>query len=107
MAVPTVGEIIAKDIFELLKIEKISDEQKQQLFQTMINTVQARVAARIAALLNEAEAKKFKDLAEAGKTDELKDFLEKQNLDLQKIVGEEAIRYKVEISQLIGLAESK
>lgn len=105
--IPSVKDILDKDLFELLGIENASDEQKQALLITMINTVDARVANRVASLLSDDDAEKFKQLADAGDSDALVDFLVKKEIDLPQIVSEEATRYRVEVAQLLSLAEKE
>lgn len=103
--IPSVEEILEKDIFELLGIENASDEQKQELLQTMTTTIEARVVNRVAEMLDDTAAKNFQEIAEAGDADKLVNFLVEQKIDLPQIVSEEATRHRVEVVQLIKLAE--
>lgn len=105
MALPSVEEILEKDIFELLGVEAADDAKKQALIETMTRTVEARVVTRVADVLSEDEAEKFKELAEAGNADKLVDFLVKKEIDLPQIISEEATRHRVEVVELVKLAE--
>ncbi len=105
--IPSVKEILEKDLFELLGIEKASDEQKQALLISMINTVDARVANRVASFLSDDDAERFQQLANDGDSDGLVDFLVKKGIDLPQIVSEEVTRYRVEVAQLLSLVEKE
>ncbi len=105
--IPSVEEILEKDIFELLDIDGASDERKQQLIQTMVTTVEARVVNRVAELLSDTEADEFKRVAEAGDPQKLADFLVETEIDLPRIVSEEATKHRIEVVQLIKLAENQ
>ena len=104
MAGATSKDLLEKDIFKLLDIEDVSDEKKQELFQTMMNTVDARAMTRMASELSEKEVEEFTKVAEENDPQKLKNWLETKKIDLPKIVTEEAIRYRVEITELINLS---
>lgn len=106
MALPTVEEILEKDIFELLGVANTSAEEKQALLAKLTSVVDARVINRVAELLSEKEAEEFATLAEAGDGQKLADFLVDKEIDLAQIVSEEATKYRVEFVQLVKLAES-
>jgi len=107
MALPTVEELLEKDIFQLLEIEGADEATKKQIFQTMLNTVNARAINRVASLLTEKEAEEFKELAERGDPPKLQHWLDEREIDLPKIITEEAIRYRTEIVSLISSADKK
>ena len=70
-----VDDLLDKDIFELLGIENAGEDRKEEIFNRMIQTVNMRVATRIASMLTQEEATKFQDLAESGNADALAEFL--------------------------------
>ena len=105
MALPSVQEILEKDIFELLGVSKVNDDKKDALIAQMTNIVDARVINRVAELLDEKEADQFQKIAESGDAQKLVDFLVEQEIDLPQIVSEEATKFRVEFVQLIKLAE--
>lgn len=105
MALPTVEEILKKDIFELLKIDSADEQTKSQILKTMTNTIDARVTARVADLLDDKDSQSFKEIAEKGNPEDIVQFLVDKKIDLPLIVSEEATKYKVETAHLFGLLE--
>ena len=100
-----VDDLLDKDIFELLGIENAGEDRKEEIFNRMIQTVNMRVATRIASMLTQEEATKFQDLAESGNADALAEFLTEKDIDLPNLVAEEATRYRVEMVTLVKMAE--
>ncbi|MEK7202060.1 MAG: DUF5663 domain-containing protein [Patescibacteria group bacterium] len=107
MALPSLQEILEKDIFELLEIEGATPEKKQALLETMTTTIEARVVNRVAEMLDDKSAEVFKEISEAGDSQKLVDFFVDHQIDLPQIVSEEATKHRVEVVQLIKLAESQ
>ncbi|MEX0805448.1 MAG: DUF5663 domain-containing protein [Candidatus Binatia bacterium] len=105
--IPTVDDILKKDLFELLGVEKASDEEKEALVATMTKTVDARVALRVASMLSEEDTNAFQQLADSGDAQKIVDFLVEKGVDLPQIVSEEATRYRIEVAQLLNLAEKQ
>ena len=97
-------DLLEKDIFELLGIPNAPEDQKNEILTTMIQTVNLRVAQRIADELTDEDAEQFKQLCESGDSDNVAAFLTEKNIDLPNIVAEEATRYRVEMASLIRLA---
>lgn len=104
--IPTVEDILEKDLFELLRIPNASDEEKQRIIQSMVTTVDARVVGRVVELLSDEEADQFKTIAEAGDPQKLVDFLVEKEIDLPQVVSEEVTRHRIEVVQLLSLAEA-
>ncbi|HSX41843.1 MAG TPA: DUF5663 domain-containing protein [Candidatus Saccharimonadales bacterium] len=107
MALPSLEEILEKDIFELLGVEGASDDRKKALLDQMTQTVELRVVNRVATMLSENDAEKFQDIAETGDSQKLVDFLVDKEIDLPQIVSEEATKHRVEVVELVKLAEEK
>lgn len=107
MALPTVEELLSKDIFELLNIEEASEERKAAVLKAIADLVDTRVVNRLANMMSDDDAKEFGRLAESGEKEKLIDFLVKKEIDLPVIVSEEATRARVEIAELVRLATEK
>lgn len=107
MTLPTIEELVNKDLFELLGIEKASDEIKQKILEKMMTTVDARVVNRVAELLSEEDAKHFHQLSEQNDPQRIIDFLVSKEIDLPQIVTQEATRHRTEIVQMMGLVQEK
>lgn len=106
-AILTVDDILEKDLFELLGVAGASDKEKEALLATMTETVDARVVLRVASMLSDEDAKIFQSLANSGEAQRIVDFLVEKGIDLPQIVSEEATRYRVEVAQLLNLAEQQ
>lgn len=107
MALPTVNELLEGDLFELLGLSNIEDDKKAALIKNMTSTVDTRVVNRVTTLMSEDDAQQFGQLAEAGDQEKLVKFLVDRNIDLPKIVSEEAARLRVELIELTRLAQEK
>ena len=89
-----------QDILTLLGLEALSDEEKAEQYQKMLQTVENRVLERVIRSLESEALEHFKQLIDSGSDEELGKFMASQRIDLAKIVAEEALAYKIEISTL-------
>lgn len=95
-------DIIEKDILELIGADKLSVEQKAELYEQMNRTVNYRLLENIENQLEtEEEKNEWKKLLNDGSKDDVAKFLEKHRIDLEKAVADEAIKYKVEVVSII------
>lgn len=91
-------QFVDDSIFELLDIKDISDEKKSKIMKDMMTTINNRVLARTLDLLEEQNLRKqFELLLDESDQAKTEIFLSKNNVDLKKIVAEEAILYKMEL----------
>jgi len=97
-------DLLEKDIFELLGIQNASEDQKNTILTRMVQTVNMRVAQRIASELSDEEAEEFRQYCESGNSDEVARFLGERDIDLTNIVAEESTKYRVELASMIRLA---
>jgi len=107
MALPTINELLANDLFELLGLSDASDEKKAALIKTMTDTVDARVINRVTTMMSEKDAQEFGRLAESADQERLIQFLVDHQIDLPQIVSEEAARLRVELVELSRLTLEK
>lgn len=105
MALPTLDELLEGDLFELLGIKDADQEIKDQIVETMMRTIDARVLSRVGDLLSEEEAEEFKQLSETGDPQKLSQYLVDKKIDLPTIVSEEATRHRAEMIETIRLAQ--
>lgn len=93
-------DLIKQDLFKLLGLEAISDEEKAALYQKVLATIQNRVMAQLMDRFTDAEAQQFGDLAEAGDPTGLSRFLHDRNIDILDLMLKEALSYKAELVTL-------
>lgn len=99
------NEIIDKDIFTLLHLEKAPKEKKDAIMTDMIDTVRTRVSARILESLSEPEISTLEMLIDQKHEDKVEEFLENKGINLMQVTSEEAMKYKAEIVKLIKTKE--
>ena len=91
------GDIIEKDVFQLLGLEGSSEEDKKKVIDDMLETIQNRVVARLHDSLSEEDRSELERLNEAGNDDVVNQFLKARGIDINQITAEEALFYKTEI----------
>jgi len=96
------NDIIDKDILELIGAEGMEPEKKEQLYKTMLDTIQTRVMSRIDDLLTDDEANQIKGFMEDGDYETFSEFMGERNIDIKKIYAEETLLYKIELTDLIN-----
>jgi len=95
-------DILNKDILELLGIQDLDQAKKQEIYQTMMQTIQNRVMARILDQLKPEEAEEWKNLLDSQDKQKAEEFLRSRKIDVAKLMLEEAVIYKTEIIGLAG-----
>lgn len=98
--VPTIKEIEEKDLLELIGLSHLSAEEKESTYQTMVETIQHRVVARISDALDDAKFAEWEKLVDAGKSEKSQQFLMSSGIDLDQIYAQETLLYKIEMVQL-------
>lgn len=90
-------EIVDKDIIELLGAQDFSDEEKGLLYEKMLETIRTRMMIRFDNTLTEEEKEKFKEIANINSGESINQFMEEKGFDVDKVMTEEAIKYKIEL----------
>lgn len=96
----TYEDIIKKDILDLMGASDMPEEKKKELYTKMLETIQNRVITKIFDQLTPENAEKLKQLIDKGNKSEIENFLKFQNIDLAKLMLEEALIYKTEMVDL-------
>jgi hypothetical protein len=94
-----------QDILEIIGGKDLQQEKKDELYERMAKTVQNRSIVRVYDLLNEDERNQLDELLEANDNNRLNEFFKSHNIDLAKILLEEAIVYKTEMIELYKMAK--
>ena len=75
------------------------------LYQKMAEIVQNRVMVKIDDQLNEQDKTEWQKVAEEGNKEKMDSFLKQKNIDVAKMLIEEAIIYKTEMMNLMKNAQ--
>ena len=95
-----IKDILDQDLLELMGAKDMPEEKKQELYQKMADTVQNRVIARIDDKLSDTEKQGWMGLVDQNDKAKMAEFLRLKNIDINKLLVEEALIYKTEIMSL-------
>lgn len=101
-----IKNILDKDILELMGAQNMPQEKKTELYEKMAKTVQDRVVARIDDKLDEPSRQEFVKLIEEGDSKKVEEYLRSKDIEVSKLLVEEAIIYKTEIMSLYKQGQS-
>jgi len=90
-------DLLHKDFFEILGLENISDEEKEKIMEEVGKTLEFKVLNRIWDILEARDKKlleEWKNLMDSQNLEGIKNFLEREKIDLYQIFFEEAIVLK-------------
>jgi len=90
-------DLVDKDIFELLKLDKAPDATKQKIIDDMVMTVQARVVARMMDAMDEEESEQFDVLIAENDDAKIAAFLASKNIDIKQLAAQETLYYKTQM----------
>lgn len=97
MAIPSYDDILDKDILEILNLQGIPQEKKQELYTKMYETIETRAMLRLDALLSADEVETWKKLLQNGDREATQAFLAEKKIDIQKIMLEEMAIFKAQL----------
>lgn len=98
--VTTLQEIIEKDIFTVLGLSHLREQQKTELFNEAYQTILNRILLRVADQLNSDEIDTLKNLFLENDTEKIIEFLSHKNIDIDQLLTEETVAYKIEMVSL-------
>jgi len=93
-------DLLEKDILELVGAQNLPQEKKEELYKTMADTVQNRTIARVYDSLSETERKELDVLIDEGDHQKIDGYLKGKNIDVTRLLIEEATIYKAEMMEL-------
>jgi len=102
-----IQNILDKDLLELMGAKDMPEEKKQELYRKMAETVQDRVIARIDDKLSEQEREEWLKLIDENDKNKMEEFLKSKDIDVAKMLVEEAIIYKTEMMSLFKKSGGK
>lgn len=94
-------DILQKDILELLDLQDISEEKKQEIYTKIYETVETRAILRMDALFTDEQVETWKKLLEQGDREATRAFLAEHKIDVQKIMLEEMAIFKAQLVFMI------
>lgn len=94
------NDILDKDIFELIGGERLPEEKKKELYEKIGQTIENRAIARIDDSLSDQDRGEWLKLLDEDNKVKMEEFLKSKNIDVAKIIVEEALVYKLEITKL-------
>ena len=95
----TLEEIIKKDLMELMGLQNLSDQEKVDLYNKALETIQNRVLIRIVAKLGEDNKEQFFQLIDKEDEKAIDDYLQSKNIDYRALFSEEVLLYKLEMAK--------
>ena len=95
-------DIFNKDILEAMGAKNMSAEEKKELMQKVMDTIDLRVLARVDDQLSDEEAAKLKELSEKNDRKGFFDLMWSKGIDLNRIYVEEALIYKIQMIDLMN-----
>lgn len=99
-----IKELFDKDVLELIGGKDLPLEKKQELYITIAKTVQNRAIARIYDELTEEEGLELDRLIEGEDSAKVQEYLNEKHLNLQSMLAQEAMAYKLEVYELFKMA---
>lgn len=92
--------VLQQNIFELLDLEHLPQEKKDEVFQQAYETVMNRIMLVIANRLDEAKLDELKELFEKEDGTAVTQFFADNGIEIEQIATTEALKYKAELAAL-------
>lgn len=92
-------QLLAQDIFVGMGLEDLPEGERAELMETMLATIKDRVLARVLDELSADERTELTRLTDAGRADEVSEFVAEHVENLEALMTQEAIQYKAEMVQ--------
>lgn len=100
----SVEEFLDTDILKMIGAGEISQEEKNNIYKKMVDTISNRVILKIDDLLQTEENRnKFKSLLEKNDSAAMENFFVEFEIDVKDLIMQETLIYKTE---LVSLAKS-
>lgn len=89
----TLDEILTEDLFTLLGMEGLADEEKKEMLEKISTTIHARVYSAIYEKLSEHERDMLNELP----SEKLLAYMQEQGFNVPEMILEETILYRMEL----------
>ncbi len=97
----TPEQLFNADIFELLHLQDLPEEQKQRQLAEMEEALQGEIFANVVSRLPDDVLPDFEAVVEERNPEKLRAFLTGRGIDLQAIVVEETLKYRYELVRTV------
>lgn len=95
------NEILNTDLFKLLGLEKLASKEKEAIAEKLGDIIMSRVLIRIDEQLQASDVAELKSILGNDDKGAFYKFLEEKNIDLPKIVTQEAMTLKAELTSFV------
>ncbi len=99
--------VLQQNIFELLDLEHLPQEKKDEIFQQAYDTVMNRIMLQIADRLDEVKLDELKALFEKGDGGAVSQFFTDNGIEIEQLATTETLKYKVELASLSEALKSE
>lgn len=99
-----IGTVIEGNLFDLLGLTSLPEEQQDALRLTIMESIRDRVLLRIVKQLQPDQETEWLGLLDRDAPQaELEAYLAQAGVNVSSLVAEEALQYKIELAQRLGL----
>ena len=95
------AKILDTDIFELLGLKNLSQAKKAEFGEKIGRIILDRVLIRVDSMLKGPEVAELKMLLERGSKEDLEKFFADKNIDIPKMMIQEAVVLKAQLTQFV------
>ena len=96
----SLSQIIDQDIFTILGLDHLPQEEKDALFAKAYDTVLHRALLRVADQLDDAQMEQLTALLGSDDEEAVDAFFERHGIDIDQIMISETLEYKTEMATL-------
>ena len=93
-------EILDQDILKILGAENLPEEEKKELYQTLLGTLENRALIRIDDTLDSNDIEDWKKAIDTGDVAQMQTFLASKGIDFPKLLLSEALLLKTELAEM-------
>ena len=95
-------EILEKDILDLIGAKGLSDNEKEEIYSKMLDTIMTRVLLKVDSQLTDDDVEEIKKVVEKKDKEAFLKIFKDKGIDIDDIFVQEAALYKVEMVALIS-----
>lgn len=102
----SIQDIIEKDILDISGGANLPQDEKDELYAKIFATIRFRTFAAIDEKLTPEQREEWKKFLSQEDQATLDDFLKPKNIDIQAVMVDEAIKYKIEVATYMEYLKS-
>ena len=93
-------EFLEKDILDLMGVRDMPDDQKAELYDTMVATIQDRIILKLLEMMSDEDYNDLQNSVDVKDATKFEQIIQRNHVDLPQIFAEEALAYKIEMVNL-------